>query len=393
MNEAADQLRAQNPFTSVHYEMAAVITESYRQLRLASDAIALGEYVLAASREELGPTHYVTARALADLSWSQMYAADYERGAATMQEALNIATDFADHQLDWQAWYARLAIAHINREAYNDAEEAVLASLQILQKNTPPPEADIAARTGLLATIKLRQGDNAAAEQYYRSALHAHIAVHGERHTAVAGVYHNLSALLASKPDLEQAIAYAEQAIDIKSEYYGADADTVARSQSSLGSYLKSAGQFQQAQQVLTAALPVLRKTRPETSTYVVLTRTRLADSYLAQGEWDAAQSAFDGIWTPQSETEWPSTKTGCYVMSVAAVLGLVTEISWALDGMQICLQNIATEPALTRARLLAFRAMLTRNPEHRDAAIALQNFDRSYAQIDYRSPFVTAPR
>ncbi len=320
------------------------VTQSEPQsalLKLASEEIAAGHYVLARDRltrfeletetksedqghalrlrgrlelgrGDLDAAHRAAERALA---WSLVRG---EPGKLERADALHLLGSVLEAQGRYSE--ARSSLEHsiaLKQEIYGTQDHPSIArSLHELArvhsregdtstarslfsralKLVDTPEAQ-AAISHELASVLRAEGDYSGARRALEQSLHTQIQVYGtELHPAIATTLHSLALVLHMQGDLEAARRYVERSLEIDIEVYGTELHlNVATSRHELAAILRQQGDLEGARRNLERALEIdVEVLGTESHPNVAATLHELAQVLRAQGDDTGARQLLE---------------------------------------------------------------------------------------------------
>jgi tetratricopeptide (TPR) repeat protein len=215
-------------------------------------------------------------------------AGDYEIRVEESRDA--IGDDYALHEARKLLQTAsKLADAGKYDEAFPLTERAG----EIRERVLGPEHRDVADALNILATLNVRKGDHAKAEQMYQRALNIREKALGPEHPDVANVLTNLATLYRRKGDYAKAEQHSQRALNIKEKAVGPEHPDVANVLNNLANLYRDKGDYAKAVQMHQRALNIREKALGPEHPDVAQSLTNLATLYREQGDYAKAEQNF----------------------------------------------------------------------------------------------------
>jgi len=173
-------------------------------------------------------------------------------------------------------------------EALRLTREAVELQRQVQGDNS----AEYAGDLQYLATVLNQKGDYDEALVVNREAVEIYRQLDAEGNGLpdwYASVLNNTGLTLMNKAEYEEALPYLQESIDVYDTLSGGDPANAANARSNHGACLTELGRYQEAEDALRAAFPVLQAERGNEHTWTARTKDRLFALYGAWGKADKA--------------------------------------------------------------------------------------------------------
>jgi tetratricopeptide (TPR) repeat protein/tRNA A-37 threonylcarbamoyl transferase component Bud32 len=257
-------------------ELSTELAAVYRQLGDYPRASSFAEAAVAGSSDAMR-----RARALIERGRTHGAQGDYADAVRDLREALVIAP--ATQRVDVQLRLADVLAEH------GELKEAGLLA-QAALANVGKGDGESRERVlWALGGIRFRDGDVAGAATTLQEALDLSRANHGETHTQVATIEHDLGVVLLQKGDAPAAVALLEQALATRRVLLGQEHPDIADSAFNLGTALRRTGQRERAATLINDAVAMQRKLLGPHHPAVATGLNSLAVLAYEQGDMDTA--------------------------------------------------------------------------------------------------------
>jgi|GEM_PF-527474 len=250
------------------------ISDSYNNL--ASNLIGRGDYKSAAQNHEkaiaiLSKSAQGSQAKLAyyygNLAMCINHLGDTRRAIELQEHALNLKLiAYGPDHPGVTGSYHNLAWAFSDIGEYEQALRYFDLAINTFIKSVGEMHIDVATFYSGIGATHRQMGNTQKAAEYYRRALEIYAQVYREDQPTMANTLYNLGALYAPGGDLEAAVRDINRGIAINATYFGPHSAQLAGGYTVLGSVLKKAGRFDDAERAFRSALTALDADNPDIS-------------------------------------------------------------------------------------------------------------------------------
>jgi len=296
LDEGARQIRLEHGKQPLlQARLMSTIGRLYLNLGLHNEAAELQEAALRIRRAELGDEHLQVAQSLFDSASVHLARGDYEKARSEHEQALRIRRELAgDNSTPVADSLRELGVTRLWAGDFSEAKRLIQDSLRRFRSLAESPREKVASTLRMLGYVQHRQGRYDAAEGSYREALRTYQLVHGDNHPDIALTKHYLANLLQYKGDRVAAKAMYREVLEMYQTYYaGKDHPNMASYLNNFGGVLNELDQFEEAEQMLVAALEMHRRLHGDEHPAVAGDLSTLAVIKRNQGEYQDAESLF----------------------------------------------------------------------------------------------------
>ncbi|MEW6431966.1 MAG: tetratricopeptide repeat protein [Myxococcota bacterium] len=278
--------RARGPEHEEALAQLAAIKASFDAARYA-EALADAETLATRSSSTGDLATLAEARLLAASSKARL--GDTRAADLAVEEAILLAENALDDELEARAWVERVGIAAVAGSP--DADRWVRFARAAVSRTGSPRdlEASLANNVGVLAYLQGRFDEAVAAHE---QALKLRAALLGERHPLVARTHSNLGTALRAQGHLDEAAGEYRRALAIEEEVLDPTHPAVAETLNNLANVLQQRGELAAAKEAHERALKIKEAAFGADSLAVALSLTNLAAVLLDQGDVTGAVAA-----------------------------------------------------------------------------------------------------
>ncbi|QDU25104.1 CHAT domain protein [Anatilimnocola aggregata] len=182
-----------------------------------------------------------------------------------------------------------LADSHMQQLQFAESEPLLIRARNIAEKQTPPLDYQLAAIVRTFGLLRGRQHRLSEAESLLRDALHRFEQL--QNANGIAVLNEDLALLLIRQARYRSAEDYAQRALQLRLQQFGAENSSVANVQNTLGRVYAKQGRLREAEALLQRALGTRLRTLGPGHAKVATSLVDLADVYAAQARFaNAAQ-------------------------------------------------------------------------------------------------------
>lgn len=279
------------------------------QLDRGQEAVTLLSRLVEETRTFRGARHAATAEAMATLAWAQQSAGRYAQAEQTLLAALDIEAEATGRTsepfIDMRNQLGTLRLA---QGRFAEAADEFRVALQATQARLGPTDPEVATVQANLAQALQRQGRLADAAAVLRQALAVREARLGPVHHLLVDTLDSLGSLYSEMEDLPQAEAHLSRAIEMRRQLV-TDPKDVRRAglQGALAAVWIQANKLPEAEAVLRESIATLEAADPHDAA-LPNQLVNLGGVHRRRGEFAQAQSLMERALRQRRETWGPDT-------------------------------------------------------------------------------------
>ena len=334
-------------------------------------AVPIGEQLLKAYEESLGPEDTNTSKLLDILGRLYGDIGDYAKAEPLFQRALGIFEKvLGPEHPETAASLNNLAELYRQMGDYAKAEPLYQRALKVREKVLGPEHPETAASLNNLAELYRQMGDYAKAEPLYQRALKVREKALGPEHRYTAASLNNLAELYRQIGDYARAVPLYQRALRIFEKVCGPEHLNTSASLNNLAGLYADMGDYAKADPLYQRALRIDEKILGPEDPRKAAILNNLASVYEHMGDYAKAEPLYQRafrIWEETLGPEHPDTATS---------LNNLGHLYWSMG------DYAKAEPLFQRALRIREKAL---GPEHRDTALSLHNLASVYEHMgDY---------
>lgn len=247
--------------------------------------------LLAAAEAQAGAASPYLLPILDKLAQARLLDGDLDAAAALRRRALGIALGaFGCESASAAEAMTALALLHIDRRRYLDAEPLLIAAERVLGGRVPGDQPTMAAVSAGLARVALARGDTGPATGWAGRAVEI---ARRNPHVRSAEPLRALGAALAAAERLAEAEQAVNEALEQDRKQHGADGSETARSLSQLANLYLRSGRASDALPVIQEAAAIDQQRLGPTHPFIADDLHDLGLVYEALNRPDQARRAF----------------------------------------------------------------------------------------------------
>jgi serine/threonine protein kinase/tetratricopeptide (TPR) repeat protein len=248
----------------------------------------------------------------------------YDEAEDMLRSALRIAREtYAPNHPDLAAPLTSLAVLLHERGKYDEAEALYREALEIRQKHFGREDEDVASILSNLGILLQDMGDTDAAEPIFREILAIDRKLLGDEDLNVAIDLNNLGNLMRDKGDYEASEPFLREAISILRQH---EHPWVSIALSNLGELMNRKGDYSAAESIFEEALYLGLKHLGDKNQDVAKLQSRYGECLLKLGKYEEAENKLLGALPILMDT------LGEQDIRTQQTIGLIIELYKALD-------------------------------------------------------------
>jgi CHAT domain-containing protein/Tfp pilus assembly protein PilF len=256
-----------------------------------SDAIPIGQRLLAIREQTLGPDHPNVGVTLAYLGLLYQRQGRNAEAEPLLQRALRInERSRGPDDPDVARSLINLAELYKNQGRYADAEAMYRRSLSIREKTLGPNHLDFAESLNDLALLFRHQGRYADAEAIYHRSLAIYEKALGPDHLYVATSLNNLGVLFKYEQRYAEAEPLTKRALAIREKALGPDHADVGETLNNLATMYDDQERYAEAEPLFQRSLAIREKALGGNHPFVAESLNNLGSMYSSQGRYADAE-------------------------------------------------------------------------------------------------------
>jgi tetratricopeptide (TPR) repeat protein len=307
----------------------------------------LGEEMLGATIERLGPDHPQVIQALEAVGSSAMDAGDREGAAEYFRRALALSETMtgAESALTATELY-RLGSAFQSIGKLDEAEPALLRALAIRRKVLLPDDPLLGGSLGTLGSLRSQQGRFDEALDLHRQALALWTKAYGPIHPRIAVSYHKIGLIYLAKRDPTNALAWFQKSLDLRLQTLGPDHEMTLFSRSLVGVALADLHRCAEARPLLDRTADALAKMVGESHPDFIRTIGPRGECDLEEGNPAQATSRMEHAMELEEGPNHGAEQRGLDRFVLARALWAVGRRREAAEAARRAIDEVRTEPA-----------------------------------------------
>lgn len=220
--------------------------------------------------------------------------AEKATGRDWLDEKMNISRD--RQQLEWGRRMLNLANLYFSMKRYEDAEPLTLKALEIFRRILGEDHPEVARVKSDLGELYSATRQDAKAEKQLTEAINTALKIYGSKQNPVVAEYYvNLALLYEKMGNNEEALLFAQHALDILLNTLGKENPKTLRCLNNIAVIHINLGNMKKAEQILREVLETAKTTVGENHESVATNMSNLGSVLAAQGWHSDANRLFAG--------------------------------------------------------------------------------------------------